>query len=452
MYPFSASRLAAGLKGSLLKAGSAATYTRLSTDTRTLKRGDAYLALQGERFDGEKFYRAALKAGAAALVGRRPPLAGRAAAIRVDDGLASLQALASDQRRLFEGRVFAITGSNGKTGTKECLAYLLGAGTLSTPGNWNNHVGLPLTLLRLEPGHKAAVLELGMNHAGELKALAAICRPDIALELNVGDAHLGHFKSRAAVAAAKEELLQGLGSAGIAVINGDDDLVAAMGRRRGGRVLSFGFRTKNGLRAHSLEDFGAQGARLALDWQGRSFKLKLAMGGRAKIYQALASLAAALAAGREMKPALARLERFKPQSPGRQEIKRWCGVNFILDAYNASPQSMDAALELLALSAPKGKRLAVLGDMLELGGAARGFQRELGRKARQAGLRDLAALGPNAQATLDGFRGGEAFGREEAQEAAAWLRERAEPGDWVLLKGSRGMAVERVFNELTLKG
>jgi UDP-N-acetylmuramoyl-tripeptide--D-alanyl-D-alanine ligase len=429
MYPMSAQRLAAALGGKLLSSGNGKDLESLGTDTRKLKPGQAYLALKGSNFDGEKFYRQALKAGAKALIGKRPPKAKGVASIQVADSLKALQNLAAFQRRLFEGPVIAISGSNGKTGAKECLAWLLGGPekVLSTQGNWNNHIGLPLTLLQARPGQKYAVLELGMNHAGELRLLAEICRPDIAVMLNVGDAHLEFFKNRAGVAKAKEELVQGLGSSGIAVLNGDDPLVRAMGQRFKGRKIYFGVAKSN-------------------DVRGDAAALK--QGGRVQLYRTLASVAAGLAAGKKLEALLSRLPSFKPSAKGRQEHKKILGADFILDMYNASPQSMAAGLELLA-AAPKGKRVAVLGEMLELGSGAAAFHREAGRQAKKAGLRALAAVGPHASEILKGFGGdGAAFKKDQAPEAAQWLKSRLAKGDTVLVKGSRGMRLERVVQAL----
>jgi UDP-N-acetylmuramoyl-tripeptide--D-alanyl-D-alanine ligase len=429
----SAQRLAKGLNGRLLAQGPEShVYRRVSTDSRTLQPGDVYVALKGERFDGEKFFKAALARGAGALVGRRLPKARRVALIETSDSLRSLQDLAADQRRIFQGPVIAITGSNGKTSAKECLAWLLGGPSkvLATPGNWNNHIGVPLTLLGALPGQQAAVLELGMNHFGEIKRLTEICRPDIAVVLNVGDAHLEFFKTRLRVAKAKEELLQGMRGSGIAVLNGDDPLVRAMGRRFKGRVLYFGIGPGCDVRATQGGDI-------------------LKSGGRVRLYQALAALAAGLAAGFSMESLLERLRSFRPQAKNRQQLERLKGANFILDMYNASPQSMAAALEHLKASAPKGRALAVLGEMLELGPKSAGFHWQAGRAAKAAGLRALAAVGPHAKQLLLGFGGeGKAFHKEEAVQAAAWLRSRLKPEDWILVKGSRGMKLERVVEAL----
>ncbi len=451
MFPLSSFRLARGLKGKLLAPGGTRDYARVSTDTRTLKAGDVFVALKGPRYDGTKFFDKALKAGAAALVGTSgfPGSERKAALVKVGDPLRALQDLALDQRLLFEHPVVAITGSNGKTSTKECLAWLLGGRdlVLSTPGNWNNHVGLPLTLLGLERHHRFAVLELGMNHFGELSRLARICRPDVSMVLNVGDAHLEYFGTRRNVAKAKEELLQGTGSQGCAVINGDDPLVAGMGERFKGRVLSFGSGRRCELRLLALRDSGAAGLRAKISWMDKTHAFALKQGGRVRLAQAMASLAACLALGKEMGPLLQRLEAFEPAAKNRQQLKKIGGATYILDMYNASPQSMAAGLELLEASAPTGRRVALLGDMLELGLAAPRFHYMAGREARARGVSALAALGPNAKETLRGFGGtGKAFATTEVALAAQWLKEQVKAGDWVLLKGSRGMALERVLD------
>jgi UDP-N-acetylmuramoyl-tripeptide--D-alanyl-D-alanine ligase len=446
-----ARRLCLGLGGRLLAEGRQKPLTRLSTDTRSLKKGDVFLALRGRRFDGENFFKEALRRGASALVGKRPPLKKGVTSIAVGNPLLALQSLAARQRGLFFGEVVAITGSNGKTGTKNCLARLMEGfmPLLSTQGNFNNHIGLPLTLLGLEPEHKAMVLELGMNHAGELRHLGRICRPTVAIELNVGDAHIGHFKSRRALAAAKEELLESMDPSGTAVLNGDDPLVRAMGRRFKGRKIHFGLGASNELRALSVKDKGAAGLKAGLQWKRRRHPLKLRFGGRASLNSALASLAAGLGCGLELEPMMEKMGRYQLESKGRQEIEHWASLTLLKDGYNASPQSMQAALEFLSLSAPKGARLALLGDMLELGKGSRRFHFELGRAARKSGLRALAALGPNAEETLRGFGGyGKAFSADQSEAAAHWLGEEVQKGDWILFKGSRGMAVERVLEAL----
>jgi UDP-N-acetylmuramoyl-tripeptide--D-alanyl-D-alanine ligase len=438
----------------------------LSTDSRSLRKGQAFLALRGERFDGHAYLGQALGQGAAALVAERfsPALIQRArrqgrGLVQVADSLAGLQALAADQRQIWGGPVAAITGSNGKTGTKDALAHLLGlkGPVLATGGNFNNHVGLPLTLLSLERGHKSAALEMGMSHAGELALLSRLARPDVAVVTNVGIAHLGHFKSRAALAAAKAELVQGLRSGAAAALNGDDPRVRAMaGLKPGLRILLYGRGPQCALRLSQAKDRGAGGLKglLLLDHPllGKArARLALKRGGRPGAGSALAALAAGLWMGLDLRAMAARLEGWEPPARWRlqaEPLGRFAATA-LLDCYNASPDSMAAAFEYLALSAPKAPRLAALGDMLELGPSAPKLHRACGRAARRSGIWALAALGPMAEETCRGFGpNSAAFPAEGHAAAAAWIAERLAPGAWVLVKGSRGMRMERVAESL----
>lgn len=464
MLAFSPQRSAHGLGAAIVQAGAPRQFIAASTDTRSLAQGSLFVAVQGQ-VAGERYFADALQAGAGALVGRSFTPAVRRAAKRqgawlfkVGDGLAALQSLAADQRRLLSCPVIAVTGSNGKTGAKDLLAWLLASEgkTLATRGNFNNHLGVPLTLLRAEPGLRFAVLEAGMNHAGELSALGRLMKPDVAVELNVGDAHLGHFGSRAGVARAKEELLTAMGPSGLAVVNVDDPLTLAMGRRFKGRVASFGRSASADLRLESIKDLGARGLTATARWSAPfgapavRLRVQLAQGGRAAWTQAAAALCVGLSLGVDARQLALRLAAYLPGAKMRQELRPLpFGATAIMDAYNASPQSMAAGLEFLAASAGPEPRLAVLGCMLELGAASGRLHRELGRRARAAGVRQLAALGEHADRIVQGF-GGEAaaFGKDQPQEAAAWMRPRLTPGSWVLFKGSRGLAVERVYDAL----
>ena len=464
MLPFSPQRCAHGLGARLLQTGRPKLFNAAGTDTRKLVKGALFVAVQGQ-VDGERYFADALRAGAAGLVGRRfSPVIRRAAKRRgawlfqVADGLAALQSLAADQRRLLDCPVVAITGSNGKTGAKDLLAWLLSGNgkTLATQGNLNNHLGVPLTLLRAETGLRYAVLEAGMNHAGELARLGRLIKPDVVVEMNVGDAHLGYFGSRAAVARAKEELLQAMGPGGLAVVNADDPLTAAMGARFKGRRVSFGRRATADLRLEKIVDRGALGLTASARWSaplgGKPCRLpvRLAQGGKAGWTQAAAGLAVGLSLGLDPRQLAERLAAWLPSAKLRQELRPLpFGATAIVDAYNASPQSMQAGLDYLAASAPRQRRLAVLGCMLELGAAAPALHRQLGRQARAAGVDSLAALGEHAAEIVKGFgREAAAFTQDQTQEAAAWLRPRLTPRSWVLFKGSRGLAVERVHDAL----
>jgi UDP-N-acetylmuramoyl-tripeptide--D-alanyl-D-alanine ligase len=464
MLPMSGERLAQGSGAAILQTGRPKIFLHAGSDTRQITPGSVFFALQGAKAAGESYFGEALKKKAGALVGRSFSAAQRRQAkrqgawlLKAGDGLRALQSLAVDQRRLFTGPVLAVTGSNGKTGAKDLLAHLLGteAAGLSTQGNFNNHVGLPLTLLRLAPEDRWMVLELGMNHRGELLQLGRWARPTLAVELNVGDAHLGYFGSRRGVAGAKEELLQAMGPAGIAVLNGDDALVRDMGRRFRGRQALFGQSAGCHLRLSQIKDHGARGLEGRAQWsapfggRAQGLRFQLRQGGKARLVQAGAALAAGFSLGLRAERMAAGLRSWQPVAKMRQELKPLLQGTAILDAYNASPQSMQAGLEFLAASAPRGQRTAVLGCMLELGDGAPALHRALGRQARKSGLRCVAALGEQAQEIVRGF-GGEAaaFRKEEAAEAAAWMAARLKKGDWTLFKGSRGIAVERVYESM----
>ena len=465
MLAMSLERMAQGLGGRVLAAGSG-DLAGLSTDTRSIQKGQAFLALRGESFDGHAFLGQALGKGAAALVAesfapalRRRAQRQRQGLVQVADSLAALQALAADQRRIWGGPVAAITGSNGKTGTKDALAQLLGlkGPVLATRGNLNNHVGLPLTLLSLERQHRSAALELGMSHAGELALLARLARPDVAVVTNVGMAHLGHFKGHAALAAAKAELVQGLPSGGAAALNGDDLRVRAMARLKPGlRTLLYGRGRHCHLRLAQAEDRGARGlkALLLLDHPllGRAqARLALKRGGKPGAENALAALAAGLLMGLGLRDMAARLEGWEPQARWRLQAEPLARLKAtaLLDCYNASPDSMAAAFDYLALSAPAAPRLAALGDMLELGPKAPAWHRACGRAARRSGIWALAALGPMAKEACRGFGpNSAAFPEDGHAAAAAWVAERMAPGAWLLVKGSRGLRMERDFDSL----
>ena len=464
MLPMSAQRVAQGCGASILQAGRSRDFSSVSIDTRSIQSSAAFFALQGTRKAGESFFEAALEKNAGALIGRSFNARQRKQAKRqgawlfkVSDGLVALQALAQDQRRLFHGPVFAVTGSNGKTGAKDLIAHLLRAGSpgLSTQGNFNNNVGLPLTLLRVTPQDRWMVLELGMNHAGELLQLGRWARPSLAIELNVGDAHLGNFGTRFQVAAAKEELLQAMGPSGIAVLNADDALVKGMGRRFQGPQVFFGQSSMAHLRLTQVQDRGAGGLKALATWSAplggkkQTLPVQLRQGGKARLVQAGAALAVGFSVGLKAERMAASLRDWQAASKMRQEVTALRQGTAILDAYNASPQSMQAGLEFLAASAPAGHRTAVLGCMLELGPQAAPFHRALGRQAKKNGLRCVAAIGEHAGEIVKGF-GSEAFafGKDDVAEAAAWIGARLKKGDWTLFKGSRGLAVERVYHAL----
>jgi UDP-N-acetylmuramoyl-tripeptide--D-alanyl-D-alanine ligase len=434
----------------------------VSTDTRTLRDGDLFVAVPGERFDGHDFVDQALAKGAAALLlARAAPPGCTAPVIRVADTVAALGALAAAHRADFPGPVVAITGSNGKTTTKEmCFAILCAAGVHAhrSQGNLNNHIGLPLSLLALGAEHDAAVLELGMNHAGEIDALARIASPTVGAITQVAPAHLGHFASVDAIARAKGELLDHIRPGGVAVLNGDDARVMAQAPRFAGRRLVFGLGEQADVRADRIgTDRSGTRFRLSTPW-GRA-ELRLTQPGLHLVEDASCAAAAALASGLLESDPMGALSTglagFRGV-PGRLTVRETpAGVLVLDDSYNANPTSLVAALDALAALRGKGRALAVVGDMLELGESGPALHAEIGRAVAARGIEVLVAVGALARHSAAAARDAGVARVHEADDsalAAPLVRELVQPGDAVLVKGSRGMRMERIVSALTEAG
>ena len=458
--PFSTRDLLEWTGGTAVQGDDAISLCGVSINTRTLEPGQLFVAIRGERHDAHRFVPQALTAGAAAVLVERAWLPGceiprDVPVIAVDDTTRALGALAAGHRADFGGPLVAITGSNGKTTTKEmCHGILsLAAPCLKNEGNLNNEFGLPLTLLSREPDQRCAVVELGMNHRGEIARLAAIARPDIGVLTNVGTAHIEFLGSREEIALEKGDLIAALSPDGVAVINRDDDLAAQQARRAPGRVLSFG----RGAGA----DVGAEQVRF-LDGGGFGFRLVTPSGALAlrvrglaetTVINALAAAAAALAAGRELADIAEGLERHD-HVPGRMACRRLAGgTRLIDDSYNANPQSMRSALASLARLKAAGRAVAVLGDMGELGESADDAHREAGRLAARLGIDFLFALGERAEGVAAGaLEAGMDASRvrvaSECEEVGREVRGMVAADDWILVKGSRAMRMERVVATL----
>ena len=425
--------------------GADRVFHGLSTDTRTLQPGNLFVALRGPRFDGHDFAAGALAQGAAGVLADRA-LEALSPLIRVADTHAALGTLAAAWRQRFDLPVIAVTGSNGKTTVKNLLAAILATRgqALATEGNFNNLIGVPLMLARLQPEHGAAVFELGANRPGEIARLAAWVRPTVGVITNAGPAHLEGFGSIEGVARAKGELFAALGPEGVAVINADDP--QAEGWRRlaaGRRQLTFGLERPAEVRADWAPEGG--GTRIELQTPAGSQTLRLAFSGRHNVMNALAAAAAALAIGMPLAQIAAGLEAARP-APGRLRLcpgRR--GAMVIDDTYNANPASVEAALEVL--SGLPGEHWLALGDMGELGDAAAELHARIGRAARASGVRRLWAAGPLAAQAAEAFgRGAECF--EDAAALAGALGDAAREGVVVLVKGSRAARMERVVAAL----
>ena len=415
--------------------------TGFSIDSRTLQPGDLFFAVRGPNHDGHDYIEQAFAAGAAAAVveAGRPAVGGTA--FRVSDPAEALRRLASAARRHWGGSAVAVTGSNGKTTTKEITAALLGEAfpVSKTEGNLNNELGLPLSILRIEDRARAAVLEMGMNHSGEIRRLAAIARPDAGIVTNVSAAHVGHFDSVDGVAAAKRELIESLGASGTAVLNADDERVAGFRRAHAGRAISFGIEQPADIRAGDVVDLGAGGVRFRVE----GCRFETALAGRHNVYNILAALAAARSFGIEL-PALAEAVRRLHPADMRGEIRRIGGVTVIDDCYNANPAAMRAMLEVLR-NTPARRRIAVLGEMRELGAQSKTLHRGLGEAAGACGLDRLLTVGGDASQIAAAADCPSEF-HETPESAGAALAADLAPGDAVLLKGSRGVALERARN------
>jgi UDP-N-acetylmuramoyl-tripeptide--D-alanyl-D-alanine ligase len=425
--------------------------SRISKDTRAIQRGDLYLALRGGNFDGNEFVPTAIEKGAAAaIIDRDIEVPADFPVIRVADGQTALQRLAAAWRDQLTLRVVGITGSSGKTSTKEFTAAVLGARftVTKTHGNLNNHLGLPLTILSATSSDQAAVWEMGMNHPGEIAPLAALARPDAAIVTNIGVSHIEFFGSRNGIAAEKGELIRAVHPDGAVIIPADDDYADFLAERgRGRRIIRCGLCEGADVRAESIE-LTANAAEFTVHAFGESARAELPATGEHMVRNALLAIAAGLDFGLSLEECLAGLADAK-LTGGRLEQKLIRGVRFFDDTYNANPDSVEAALKTLAAVPATGHRIAVLGRMGELGSyALTGYER-VGRAAAAA-VQTLVAVGPetaplSAAARRAGLRN--LYEAIDTSEAARVLRDITHEGDLVLVKGSRSAHMEQVLGE-----
>ena len=423
-------------------------------DSRAPVAGGLFVAVAGDHVDGHDYARGAVDGGAAAFLGSH---AAGAPGILVDDPVAALGRLARHVVDAVRPVVLALTGSQGKTGTKDYLAHVLaGVGpTVATTGNHNNEIGVPLTVLRAEPGTEWLVVEMGARGLGHISYLCEIAPPTVAAVLNVGTAHIGEFGSREAIGVAKGEIVEALGPDGVAVLNAADDVTSTMGERTSARTLTFGHAGDVSFRDVDTDDYGRPEFDLA--YAGESRRVRLTQSGAHQVLNAAAAAAMALAAGVPLDVIAERLGTSRPASRWRMELtERADGLVVINDAYNANPESMEAALDTLAaIGRRTGRRtVAVLGEMKELGAESRVGHRRVGHFAAAAGIDVVVVVGETARDIADAL--GEpprpwhgvvrvAAGRDEA---LAWVRENVAADDVVLVKASRGAALEHIADGL----
>ena len=434
--------------------GADARYTRVTTDTRQLAPGDLFVALRGENFDGHAFLNEACRAGAAgALVTEPQPVS--LPQVVVNDTLRGLQDYAQSWRGDFHIPVVGVTGSNGKTTVKQMLSAILArrGPVLATAGNLNNHIGVPLTLLSLRAEHKAAVIEMGANHLGEIARLAELARPDVGMVNNAGDAHLEGFGSREGVARAKGEMFTALGDRGVAVINADDEYAPLWREMAGGAdIITFGLSEDADVQAvHPRAE--PPEAPAAMDFTLRTPEgrqgIRLPLPGLHNVRNALAAAACAIAIGLDARDIAAGLLNVKP-APGRLSWRKTTnGARLLDDTYNANPSSLRAGLELL--TSVKARHWLVLGNMGELGRGAEQMHFAAGEEARALGVERLYTAGELAREAARGFGDG-AVHFDDLGALIAEVRERLSPGVAVLVKGSRSARMERVVAALTGEG
>jgi UDP-N-acetylmuramoyl-tripeptide--D-alanyl-D-alanine ligase len=444
--------------GELARVGAATAFRGVTTDSRTLEPGELFVAIRGEQHDGHAFLAPAIARGAGGLVVEVGTPLGElegATVVTVRETLAALGDLAALHRHRHPVPLLAVAGSNGKTTTKEMLAAILRAAygdahVVATRGSQNNLVGLPLTLLRIGDATRVVVLEVGMNAPGEVWRLAEIAHPDVALITCIAEEHLQGVGSIRGAAEANGELYRRLRPSGTAVVNADDPLVRAVGAAFDGRRILFG--DAGDVRALDVVDEGIDGTRFVLDVAGERRTVRLQVAGRHNVANALAAAAAARAVDVSLDVACEALEGFTAPTMRMQRMTLASGAVVLNDCYNANPGSMAAALQTLAASRAT-RRIAALGEMLELGASAESAHREIGRRAAAAQLDGLYLMGTHAAAVRDGAtQAGLApervaiFPTHDALAHA--LRATLRAGDLLLVKGSRGAALERVIGQL----
>ncbi|MDP6978402.1 MAG: UDP-N-acetylmuramoyl-tripeptide--D-alanyl-D-alanine ligase [Myxococcota bacterium] len=461
---YSASDLANWCGGEILQGDGANVLHGLSIDSRAIEAGQLFAAIVGPNHDAHGYLEQAAKAGAGALLVEAARVRGTALpsdvlVVAVDDTTRGIQALATQHRRRFEGTLVALTGSSGKTTTKEMIAAVLEAAgpCLKTQGNLNNDYGVPLTLLRREDQHERAVIELGMNHRGEIARLAEIAQADVALVTNIGTAHIEHLGSQSEIAAEKGDLFASLDASGVALANFDDALVREQAKRSPGHVLSYGVAADADVRAVGIAFDPAGRFRMTLVHDGTNTPVEVEGLGETTIINTLAAASVGIACDLTSEQIAQGLSDYRGIAGRMSPHTLSNGATLIDDSYNANPQSMVAAIESLARLAGSATSHAVLGAMAELGNEDARAHLEVGRLVHESGISRLITVGEAAQGIAAGARrAGMDSTRiksvEDHDAACKTLRESISRSDWILVKGSRAARMERIVDTLSKSG
>ena len=451
--------LAAAVAGRIVSGDPERVVGNITTDSRSLQGGDFFIALRGARFDAHAFVNEVLERGALGVLVEEIPardFAPDTVVIAANDTTRALQDLAHAVREATATKVVAITGSAGKTTTKDTIADFLSAShrVVKNKGNLNNHIGLPLSLLQLRDKPDVAVMELGMNHAGEIRTLVAIADPDVRVWTNVGDAHIGFFASPDAIADAKAEILEAAEPHDVLVCNADDGRVMARAIHFAGRVVTFGEVQGASVRAIDIEDRGVNGMRARVATPAGEHVIETPLLGRGNLANVLAATAVALEFDVPLDTIAARAAALRPTDRRGAVHRLRGGLTLIDDSYNSSPAALKRALEVLAKEATAARKVAVLGEMLELGAHAEDKHRECGRAAAAAGLAALFAVGGTpARALADeavaaGMTASHVTYYETSDAAASSIAGSLRAGDVVLVKGSRGTRTDLIADRI----
>jgi len=448
--------------GKLLQGKGNTFFQGISTDSRTVAEGELFIALKGARFDGHYYAAEALKKKAGGVLIEEDKVGDirwngyrSRAVITVKDTLSALGDIARDWRRKYGTPMVALTGSNGKTTTKEMIAACLETNfpILKTRGNLNNLIGVPLTLLTLTEKERVVVLEMGMNVPGEIRRLTEISEPDVGLITNIQMVHLEGMGSLERLKEEKGELFRGIRRDGTILVNQDDPRVVDLASRYPGQKITFGIEHPADIMAKEIRLHGAGGTSFTLILEGEAMEISLRLLGRHFIPNALSAIAVACLFGVEVNRAKETLENFQPFPMRMEIVPIEGGGTLINDAYNANPSSVELALETLAEAKGKGRAIAVLGDMLELGNFTEEAHQQIGQKVSELSIDLLLAMGEKAPIVVEsairhGFPMEKARIVESHSEAISLLRQMIQSGDWILVKGSRGMAMEKIVEGL----
>jgi UDP-N-acetylmuramoyl-tripeptide--D-alanyl-D-alanine ligase len=442
--------------GTFVSGAPETAFYGISTDSRLINKGNLFVALKGENFDGHDYFIKALKQGAAGILAHdeekinQIPADKKFVVIKVADTLTALGDLAHEWRKRFAVPVIGLTGSSGKTTTKEMIAAIIGRkkNVLKTEGNLNNLIGLPQTIFRLTSQHELMVLEMGTNTRGEIKRLTQIAEPTIGLITNVGPAHLAGFGSVDVVGEEKGDLFFNMPSSGVAVINLDDEAIASASEKWNGGRITFSMSPNADVTVKDIEKNGAKGMRFNLIIGGNTQKVEMKIAGLHHLYDAMAAAAAAVAAGMDTQTISEGLTAFRPFSGRMEMIKLHNGAFLLDDSYNANPASVREALMTLKDLKINHNGYVFLGDMLELGAEADEMHRKIGMLMATIGVNALFLQGDFSKVTAagaieGGMPGQNIFFLSGDENGMDYLKENLKKGDWILVKGSRRMKMEK---------